>query len=44
MPGYMMTKADDYTMFTNVQHHLMPSVILNFKLNEKLTLTDRNMW
>ncbi|WP_300564780.1 DUF2490 domain-containing protein [Flavobacterium sp.] len=44
MPGYMMTKADNYPMFTNVQHHLLPSVILNFKLNEKLTLTDRNMW
>lgn len=44
MPGYMMTKADEYPMFTNVQHHIMPSVILSFKLSEKFTLTDRNMW
>ena len=44
MPGYMMTKADEYPMFTNVQHHIMPSVILNFKLSEKFTLADRNMW
>ncbi len=44
MPGYMMTKADEYPMFTNVQHHIMPSVILNFKLSKKFTLTDRNMW
>ena len=44
MPGYMMTKADNFPMFTNVQQHTLPSVILNFKLNEKLTLTDRNMW
>lgn len=44
MPGYMMTKADGEPMFTNVQHHLLPSVILNFKLSERFTLTDRNMW
>lgn len=44
MPGYMMTKSDGNPMFTNVGHHLMPSVILNFKLSEKFTLTDRNMW
>lgn len=44
MPGYMMTKSDGNPMFTNVGHHLMPSVILNFKLGEKFTLTDRNMW
>jgi len=44
MPGYMQTKSDNYPMFTNVHHHLMPSVILNFKLSKKFTLTDRNMW
>ncbi len=44
MPGYMQTKADGYPMFTNVRHHLLPSVILNFKISDKLTLTDRNMW
>ncbi|MBR9855812.1 MAG: DUF2490 domain-containing protein [Algicola sp.] len=44
MPGYMMTKADGEPMFTNVDHHLLPSVILNFKLSERFTLTDRNMW
>ncbi|MCR8667425.1 DUF2490 domain-containing protein [Aestuariibaculum sp. M13] len=44
MPGYMMTKADGYRMFTNVQHHLLPSVILNFKLSERFSITDRNMF
>ena len=44
MPGYMMTKADGEPMFTNVDHHLLPSIILNFKLSDRFTLTDRNMW
>lgn len=44
MPGYMQTKADGEPMFTNVRHHLLPSVILNFKLSNRFTLTDRNMF
>ncbi|WP_421809196.1 DUF2490 domain-containing protein [Flagellimonas sp.] len=44
MPGYMMTKADGNEIFTNLQHHFLPSLLFNFKLSDRLTLTDRNMY
>ncbi len=44
MPGYMMTKTDGDEVFTNLQHHFLPSLIFNFKLGKRFTLTDRNMY
>ncbi|WP_143954019.1 DUF2490 domain-containing protein [Robertkochia solimangrovi] len=44
MPGYMMTKTDGNEIFTNLQHHFLPSLIFNFKLSDRFTLTDRNMY
>ena len=44
MPGYMMTKADGNEIFTNLQHHFLPSLLFNFKLSDRFTLTDRNMY
>ncbi len=44
MPSYMMIQTSGSETVEPTQHHWMPSVILNFKLNSKLILTDRNMY